>query len=330
MCPMNDPYMARLELFSDNAQQMKEAFPWKNAMVNRLAALLYAAEDKRVDEGAIRAGLELIKENTGVFSSFRGTSGMCIAALLALSGRQQSLLANTLSAFEMMKNVKFRASDYTVIAAYQIAANSTPEQYLHIVERAKAFYDGMKAERRFLTSYDDYIFAAMLGLSDIAVDSGVKRMEQLYAGLKPEFFSGNSVQSLTQVLVLGGEASSSAARVLELRDAFRARNIRLDKPFTLSSLGVLSLLPVSKEELVNAVSGIYDVLRSKKGFGKWTILEQELLLLSTSLAAFKYMDDIKNGIVSTTLSTSITNIVIAQQTAITAAATAAAAAASSS
>jgi hypothetical protein len=327
---MNEPYTARLELFSDNALEMKEAFPWKNAMVNRLAALLYAAEDKRVDVGAIRAALELIKENTGMFSSFRGTSGMCIAALLSLSGGQQSQLTNSLAVFEMMKNAKFRTSDYTVVAAYQIAANSAPDQYLRIVERAKAFYDGMKTTRRFLTSYDDYIFAAMLGLSDIAVDSGVKRMEQLYAELKPEFFSGNSVQSLTQVLVLGEEAPASAARVLELREAFRARNIRMDKQFTLSSLGVLSLLPISKEELVNAVSETYETLRAKKGFGKWTVLEQELLLLSNSLVAFKYVEDVQNGVVSATLSTSITNIVIAQQTAITAAAAAAAAAASSS
>ncbi|WP_379135269.1 DUF4003 family protein [Paenibacillus sp. sgz500958] len=326
---MMERYTANLELFADNAQRMKKAFVWQNAMVNRLAALLYTAENKIVDEDAIRQSHELIKENTGLFSSFRGTSAISIAALLSLTTDRQTLLTHTLAVYDLMKNAKFRASDYLVVAAYQIAAHTTSDQYLHTVERAKAFYDGIKVHHRFLTGQDDYIFAAMLGLSDIDVHRGVARIEQLYTALKPEFLSGNSVQALTQVLVLGDEAANEAARVLELREAFRLRGIRLDKEYTLSSLGVLSLLPSDKETIISDVSDTYEFLRTKKGFGNWSITKQELLLLSAALAAFKSVDGVKSGILTTTLSTSITNIVIAQQTAIAAAAAASAAASSS-
>ncbi|MRN56338.1 DUF4003 family protein [Paenibacillus monticola] len=327
---MKEQYTARLELFADNAQRIKKAFVWQNAMVNRLAALLYTAENKIADDGAIRESFELIKENTGLFSSFRGTSAISIATLLSLSTDRQTQLAHTLAVYDMMKNAKFRASDYLVVSAYQIAANTGPDQYLLTVERAKAFYDGMKAHHRFLTGQDDYIFAAMLGLSDVDIHSGVESMEQLYVALKPEFLSGNSVQALTQVLVLGNEASHAAARVLELRDAFRSGGIRLDKEYTLPSLGVLSLLPCDRGTLVSDVSDTYDFLRTQKGLGNWSITTQELLLLSAALVAFKSVDDIKSGILTATLSTSITNIVIAQQTAIAAAAAASAAAASTS
>ncbi|MDQ0194224.1 DUF4003 family protein [Paenibacillus wynnii] len=172
---MKEQYTARLELFADNAQRVKKAFAWQNAMVNRLAALLYTAENKIADDGAIRESFELIKENTGLFSSFRGTSAISIAALLSLSTDRQTQLAHTLAVYDMMKNAKFRASDYLVVAAYQIAANTTSDQYLRTVERVKAFYDGMKAHHRFLTGQDDYIFAAMLGLSDIATFQAVWR-----------------------------------------------------------------------------------------------------------------------------------------------------------
>lgn len=172
-------------------------------MVNRLAALLYAVEDKVADDEAIRASYELIKESTGIFSQFRGASVISIAALLSLSDEKETLLANTFAVYDLMKEAKFRASDYLVVAAYQIAANATSDRYQRTVERAKLFYDSMKAKHRFLTGQDDYIFSAMLGLSDIDVESGVDRMEQLYVTLKPEFMSGNSVQALTQVLVLG-------------------------------------------------------------------------------------------------------------------------------
>ncbi|OKP75869.1 hypothetical protein A3842_18990 [Paenibacillus sp. P3E] len=326
---MKEPYSAKLELFAENAQRVKKGFAWKNAQVNRLAALLYTAENKIADSDAIRASYELIKEHTGSFSTFRGTTAISIAALLSLSAEQERQLADTLAVYEMLKDVKFRASDYLVIAAYQIAVNTTSDQYQQTVERAKAFYDRMKSRHPFLTGRDDYIFAAMLGLSDINVENGVERMEQLYAVLKPEFLSGNSVQALTQVLVLGEDASETAAHVLALREAFRARGIRLDKEYTLSSLGVLSLLPCTQGEIVNDVSETYEFLRTQKGFGSWSITKQELLLLSAAMVAFKYVEEAKNGVVTTTLTTSITNIVIAQQTAIAAAAAASAASASS-
>lgn len=80
---MKEPYTARLVLFAQNAQIIKKEFPWQNALVSRLAALLYTTEDKVADEGAIRASYELIKENTGLFSSFRGSSAISISALLS-------------------------------------------------------------------------------------------------------------------------------------------------------------------------------------------------------------------------------------------------------
>lgn len=228
-----------------------------------------------------------------------------------------------------MKDIKFYGSDYLVVAAYQIAAHQTPDQYHRTVERAKRFYDSMKATHRFLTGQDDYIFAAMLGLSDIDIESGVERMEQLFTTLKPEFRSGNSVQGLTQVLVLGDQAKEAADRVLALRDAFLAQNIRMDKHHPIFAWRAVPASP-SREDIVNDVSGTFEFLRTQKGFGKWSITEQELLLLSAALAALKAVDEVQNGILNTVLSTSITNIIIAQQTAITAAAAASAAAASSS
>jgi hypothetical protein len=155
-------------------------------------------------------------------------------------------------------------------------------------------------------------------------------MEQLYRELKPEFSPGNSVQALTQVLVLGDDNPESSARVLALQEAFRKRSIRLDKTYTLSSLGVLSLLPVHQDTLVDQVQETFDWLRGQKGFGAWSITKQELLLFSSALVAVQHVENLRSGVLTTALSTSITNIIIAQQAAIASAAAASAAAAASS
>ncbi|WP_440116373.1 DUF4003 family protein [Paenibacillus sp. QZ-Y1] len=327
---MQQPHAARVELFVSNTQIIKKSFKWQHAMMHRLAALLYAAENKIADGDAIRQCHELMKQNTSLFSAFRGNSAINIATMLSLTTDQETKLANTLLVYDLMKQFKFRTSDYLVVAAYQIASQVEPVQFQQSVERAKSFYDCMKAEHRFLTGQDDYIFSAMLALSDLDVNSGAARMEQLYSELKPEFASRNSVQALTQVLVLGDDTLESTSRVLALNEAFRKRDLRMDKTYTLSSLGILSLLPTERDTLVDQVAETYDWLRTQKGFGAWSINKQEVLLFSSALVAIQHVEDLRNGVLTTTISTSITNIIIAQQAAMAATAAASAAAASSS
>ncbi|WP_458125332.1 DUF4003 family protein [Paenibacillus sp. Z3-2] len=327
---MQEHHAERVELFVSNTQIIKKSFKWQHAMIHRLVALLYATENKVADGEAIRHSHELIKQNTKLFSAFRGNSSISIAAMLSLTTDEDTKLADTLHVYDLMKEIKFRNSDYLVIAAYQIATQASPDQFQHMVERAKSFYAGMKAEHRFLTGQDDYIFAAMLALSDLNVDSGVVRMEQLYHELKPEFSSRNSVQALTQVLVLGDDSPDASARVIALNEAFRKRNLRMDKTYTLPSLGILSLLPTNRDSLVDQIVETQDWLRTQKGFGAWSIDKQELLLFSSALIAIQYVENLRNGVLTSAISTSITNIIIAQQAAMAAAAAAAAAAASSS
>lgn len=104
----------------------------------------------------------------------------------------------------------------------------------------------------------------------------------------------------------------------------------MDKTYTLSSLGILSLLPSDRDSLVDQIVETQDWLRTQKGFGGWSIDKQELLLFSSALIAIQYVENLRNGVLTSAISTSITNIIIAQQAAMAAAAAASAAAASSS
>lgn len=307
---------ARLALFASNTQSVKKNFVWQNTLIKRLAALLYAAEGKTADCEAIRECHNLIKENTGVFSIFRGNLSICVAAMLSLETGRERLFQNTLEVYGMMKESGFRASDYLAIAAFQVAVHSPEAEYRQVIARSKAFYQGMKSHHWFYTSQDDYIFSVLLGLSDIDSGSGAEHIERLFKRLKPEFWSGNAVQALAQILVLSGDPDKTAERVLLLRDAFRQRGLRLDREYTLSSLGVLALLPAETDNIVSAVSDAYETLRAQRGFGAWSVSKQELLLLSAGLVAFSYAGDIKNGLLSANLSTNIASIIIAQQTAI--------------
>jgi len=318
-----------LALFVSNVQIIRKEFRRHNIMTKRLTALLYAQQNKVIDCEAIRQSYQMMKQNTGIFSSFRGNMALCVAAMLSLSPNPQGLFHDTLRVYDMMKAQKLRASDYLIVAAFEIASQTNPMNYQNAVNRTRDFYDGMKSKNFFATGYDDYIYAAMLGLSDLDIPSGTERIAEIVKRLKNEFWSKSSVQNLSQVLALGKSCDETVSRVLHLRDALRAQRIKLDKEYSLPSLGVLALLPVSTDEIVRDIDEAQQTLRNQKGFSMWTISKQELLIYAASVTALEHAGKANADVVTAIISTSITNIIIAQQIAMIVAITASTAAASS-
>lgn len=319
----------KLRLFVENSQAIKKGFIWQGGLIKRLAALLYAFDNKPIECDAIRESHNLIKGNTGVFSTFRGNMSLCVASMLSLRDDKERLFADTLEVYDLLKKAKFHASDYLVVAAYQIASNSHIEQRGQTVANTRAFYEEMKAHRWFHTGQDDTIYAAMLGLSGKDPRDGAEQIEQLFQRLKSEFWSKNSVQALSQILVLGGKCEEAVQHVLDLRNVLRNKGIKLDKTYTLPALGVLSLLPVEGAVLAQDILEAQAYLREQKGFGAFSVTSQELLLYAAAIISSSYAEN-SDGINTASISTSVTNIIIAQQTAIIAAAAASSAAAANS
>lgn len=327
---MKEDMQKKLRLFAENVRAVRGKFFFEDYMTKRLAALLYAQEGKAIDCEAIRTCHRIMKENVGAFSTFRGNMALAIASLLSLKEDPQALFNKSVEVYKLLKAAKFFPSDFLVVAAFQIASQAEEKDYQDVVARSRAFYEDMKKKHFFYTGQDDYIFSAMLGITGLEPESATARIEALFTQMKGEFFYKNSVQSLAQVLVLGSSDDAVENRVFKLRDAFRAEKIRLDKSYTLPILGILALLSEDMEAVVRDVDEAKALLRQEKGFSWISMSTQELLLYAASLVAGEYAQNMKAGVITAAVSTSITNIIIAQQAAMIAAMTASHAASSSS
>jgi hypothetical protein len=302
-----------LTLFSENVQAIAKDFAWNHIQTKRLAALLYALEDKAIDLEAIRKSHNLIKEKKGVFSIFRGNMSLFIAAMLSLDDGCNERLDDVSQVYDLLKAEKFRASDYLAVAAYLIVANTDKANYQRTVLRARLFYEGMKQNNRWRIGADDYIFAVMLSLSNIDDITGVSRVHELYELLRPEFkkASANSVQSLAHVLVLGGKPDEAIGHLLLLRDSLQSRRIKLDRTATLPALGAISLLPMDANMLVEDLRQAQIFLRAQRGFGSFSISAQEFLLFSSTLISSVYAKEYDDLVNSPPFS--IADIIVAHQ-----------------
>ncbi len=315
----------RINLFAENALIAKKGLAWQDDMIRKLIGLIYALEDRPVDVEAVRSSHARIKESTGVFSTFRGNMSYCLAALLSLAHDPGEQLSSILNVYDRMKAQGFRVSDYLAIAAYLIASRVKPERYDDAIGRAYAFYSGLKEEHRFITGHDDYAYAAMLGLSEADVGESLTRIENTFQELKRTFRDANSIQALSLVLVVGDASGEAVSSVIALREAFRKAKLRTN----LAVLGLLALLPTETDQVVAQVVEAIGLLRTKKGFGQWSIGKEEALLYASSLVASTIGSSTARDVIPT-LTTDFATLLIAQQAALMAIAASSAAVSASS
>jgi len=328
---MNNLIQEKLTNFTENYLAIRSDFIWHDNMAKRLAALCYAMEGKKIDTDAIRDSHTLMKDELSVFSGFRGNLAIYIAASLALRDDPSQLLADTLYVHDLLKEAKFWSGDYLSATAFEIAANANKNDYERTVNRTREFYDEMKSYHRFHIGQDDYIFAAMMALSDLDVHTAALKTNQLFRELKRElssFISGGSVLNLAQMLVLGESTETCVDNMLRLNKVLRKRKVRLDKTYVAPSLGVLGILQVDHNTLADDLISARDYLRAQKGFGAMSVSTPELMLYAVSSVIYAYArakgDMIRAGAV-----TSVTNLIIAQQVAMMVSITAASSAAAS-
>lgn len=323
----------KIDIFVDNTRIMEKGFKWDFKLSQALAALLYTNEAKAIDIDRIKRAKNIIKENTGMFSQFKGNSNLIISTYLSLSPDPKQLFQDTLKTYQRMKEEGFHSSDYLAIAAFNIASQSESYNYEACVTRSKMFYDGIKSNHKFLTGQDDYIYSTMLGLTDLDIPSTIDRIEELYRVLKKYFSSSNAVQCLGEVLVLSKEENNILIkRVVGLYEKFKTHKYNLSGENILGILGILSLVTAdsNEDEVVLEVIELCDYLKCKKGFGSFAMTKVQRCMFAISFIVSSYISGSVDKYINASLATSITNIIIAQQTAMIVAASSAAAASSAS
>jgi hypothetical protein len=310
----------KCDLLANNYSMIYQNFKGNYATNLRYGALLYALSDKSVDIGAISQCKTIIKKNTGVFSQFKDITFFMTTVMLSLVENPEEVFQRTVKIYEDMKNEGFHSSAYLAMSSLFIALKAEPFDYQIIISMTKRFFDAFKKEHRFITSYDDYGFATMLALAGLPVDQTVREAEYCFYKLKEYFSSSNSVQSLTHTLAFGEEDPSiKCDRVIEVYQTLKNKKCKFGKGGELPFLGVIALISDDINRITDEIVEINEYLKTKKGFGSWSISSQERIMLASALVCSGYVEGRKDSKQELTLANSITSIVMAQQMAIIAA-----------
>ncbi|GFP76905.1 DUF4003 family protein [Clostridium fungisolvens] len=326
---MNSLVADRTNLMIDNFHKLKHGFRWEANLVKHFIAMSLAIDNRKSEMDNLLRIRDYIRSHTSWVSYFRGTNELILVNLLSGEENYPDVFNNVQAAYELMKRNGFRSSPYLPMAAYVIASTSEKAQWNKNVERMIKFYEGMKKNHFWITSPDDYVYAAILATTDFDIEETLNKIEKYYDVLnKDGFYKGNALQTLSHILALSeGNVEDNCRRTIALYKKLKGEKCKL-RYDALATLGLLALVSTDVDTLVSEIKEVYDYIHSVDGYGFWSLDTSNRTMIAASIVSSYYIDNIKNGILQISVGNSINAILIAQQQAAAAAACAAAASAS--
>ncbi len=321
----------QLDRLIDVFQQVSTNYKWEQSLTNHFTALTYTLNKKDFDKEKIEVVREYIKKTTGIFSYYRGTSKIILAALLACQyNNPQQEFNKMLDYDKRMKEAGFKNSMYLPIANYALLATCSEEGVHARINKAIEIYKEMKKNHPWLTSGDDYPLAILLADSDMSVNNIIYNIEECYKLLSENGFGkSNGLQFLSHIL--GFRQEENKIKVLRCKEIFQRLKENKLKVYS-GGYAVIGLLSILGEDGYGAVEQVVEIVKTLQSTKKYKWLQKEThLFTAAALVSGVYIENMKSEkeLIQTSIGVSI-EALIAAQTAATIAAASAAASASAS
>lgn len=221
----------KVDLLIHNNEKIKEVKgSWQMGMMQQSCILSSTIKNEHIIPYKVEESIEVIKNNTGIFSNFRGHSLFYLSNLLSNKENKEKSFNSILNTYNKLKENKFFNDTYLPFTAIIIDQNKNKVDIDTAIYRTKYVYDFMKNNHPFLTSSDDYCRAALIAINSKNLDSDLEYMENCYKVLNSKgFYKSNNLQSLSHVMVFDkNKNEESLNKVLRIKKLLETNNCKID------------------------------------------------------------------------------------------------------
>lgn len=310
----------KVELFLENIKAIegiKGSWGMHSFQI-KSSALNCTMKNEKVDTERINSALSIIKNNTSLFSSFRGINKLTSAITISLEENMEESFKEIMKIYDKLKD-EFSGSDFLVIAAQVIFKSRNRVNVDEAVKNTKVAYDLMKKYHRFLTGKEDITNAAIIATTSNNLEETFKDIEECYEYLKENKISTlNNIQALAQTLsLINMPAVEKCNIVLNMKSKLKEKKVQLQDYF-IPVLGVLSFLSDNNEVMAENIAKVSAELKENRGFGNFSIGSNFRNMISATLVATDYLEnnsEMSENILNST-NNSVLTAAIAMQTAV--------------
>ncbi len=300
--------------FIQNRDIIKTTFKWDSNYMFPICSSIFIGKGITPDKDMLIKCRQLLKESTSFFSNFNSFLRPVVVSTLATYDEPHIILERSLEIYDMLKK-EFKASDYLVLSSIMLADfKLTNEQYSNIIHKSREIYKLQKSIHPLLTSQEDTTFCVLSALSNATPKYSNQLAEEGYMLLKPYFSSANAVQSLAHVLSLyPGTSKEKVEKVLSLYNILRDKGYKYGKGYDLASLGVLAMLPMDTDILLEDIICIDTFLGTQKGYGLFGFSKCNKLMHCAMILCSFYLEQSETNSLDMAITSPILSLVIAQQ-----------------
>ncbi len=291
---MNEQLMNECRKYLSCKEELTKVFKFEMDSILAVGAADVCSKGMAVDAEKIKACEKILKKNIGIFSRFRGNMGLPLIMMLARADDPEEKLKQATDYHKMLK--KYHSdSEYLAYSAAVLTDMTTQERIEEIAERGKRIYQLMKKEHRFLTSYEDVVFALLLAFSKKSDETMIEEMEECYRILKERRFDEDTIQSISHIFTLTeGTPKEKCSRLTALFDALAAAGKKYSKDHELAVLAALSLSDTPVEELAAEIIAVNDELAQQKGYKGVFGTDKQTTLMHAVMIVSNYHKETQN------------------------------------
>lgn len=292
---MKEKLKKRVDLFIENKDKIKTEFPKEPETLSILCAALIGLRNKEADVKKMRKSLEIVRENTGIFSSFRGSLRMPIITKMSLANDSKDFLYVVQKNYNALSGHKWMGNIYQILASMIMYEYVENKEVKTMVSSTKEIYAQMKKTHPFYTSQEDCTFAALLAMTDRDKDEMLGEIEKMYKILKERFkYNRNATLALSHILYLNNDdIDTKCKKVINIYDALKKKGIKFSTTYEFITLGVITNLDVDIETISEDIYEVNLFLKKDKAFGMLGVGRSERHMYACMVAVSLHMDNIE-------------------------------------
>ncbi|AIY80094.1 DUF4003 domain-containing protein [Clostridium botulinum] len=284
----------------NNYLNAKETLRYDGDYINHFSSLLNGYYNKEIKFDEIKYIRKFIKDKTSRMSSFRGDMLYILSFLISVMNEnidKVKLIDEIMDVFDLLLEENLKECGYLVLSAYSIVKYVDKENRQDIIYKTKEIFKIIKSKYGNVTKEDDYLFCTLLAINCNEFNSITEYMEQVFNYvLDLDLFSNNSVQGLTNTIMLNGYEDATC-KAEELLKALEKNDYKISNHF-LNVLGVL----VKKQDVDEIISNMKEVVEYlcdeeleyefyiDKGFRNMLVLV--IVFMSMEDENIKYLDEL--------------------------------------
>ena len=263
------------KLLIENRDIIRNIFKMSGEEMLLAGSSFYVGIGHTANEEAIRDCEKILKENTGIFSDFRGNARIPLICKMAIAENPKQYFLMIEKIVDQMKHLKWINAQYKILAAMTIYDYGDMDNISDIIDKMTELFKRMKEKHPWLTSDEDISFAAMLAISNLDVEKLIDEMEVCYAKLKTKFNDSNAMQSVSHVLSLDeADAEEKCSRLCSIFNQLKEKKHKYGTGYEMTVLGTMSILDIPVEQIVDEIIESDEFLKQQKGFGDFVMGEK--------------------------------------------------------